>query len=78
MPSLRDVAHDGWLHTFTIQNNSSLKFHQLAAGQLLSGQPVYGTEKAGGTVRLSGSKSHMPGHTPPASQAAARRVGPAI
>jgi hypothetical protein len=36
MSSLRDVAHDGWLCTFT----SSWNFHQLAAGQLLSGQPV--------------------------------------
>ncbi len=38
IPSLRDIAHDGWLCKFTIY--SSWKFHQLAAGQLLSGQPV--------------------------------------
>jgi hypothetical protein len=40
MPSLRDLAHDGWLCTFLILYNSRWKFQQLAAGQLLSGQPV--------------------------------------
>jgi hypothetical protein len=39
MHSLRDVSHDGWLCTFTIQYNSSWK-HQIEAGQFLSGQPV--------------------------------------
>jgi hypothetical protein len=29
MPSLRDVAHDGWLRTFTVKQH--WKFHQLAA-----------------------------------------------
>jgi hypothetical protein len=39
VPSLCDVAHDGWfLH---LLYNSRLKFHQFAAGQLLSGQPVW-------------------------------------
>jgi hypothetical protein len=38
LPSLCDVAHDGWLCTFT--ENSGWKFHHLTAGQLLSGQPV--------------------------------------
>jgi hypothetical protein len=43
MPSLRAVAHDGWLCTILLYS-SSWKFHQLAAGQLLSEQPVrYGT-----------------------------------
>jgi hypothetical protein len=40
MPSLLDVIHDVWLYTFGIHYNSSWKFHQLAAEQLLSGQPV--------------------------------------
>ncbi len=31
MPSLRDVAHDGWLCTFTIFNSSWI-CHQLAPG----------------------------------------------
>jgi hypothetical protein len=39
MPYLRDVAHDGWLGIQLLYNNS-WKFHQLAAMQLLSGQPV--------------------------------------
>ncbi len=37
MPSLCDVAHDGCVQ---VLYNSSWKFHQLAAGQLLSWQPV--------------------------------------
>ncbi len=37
----------------------------------------YGTEKAGGTARPSRTKSHLLGHSPPASQAG-RRVGPAL
>jgi hypothetical protein len=37
----------------------------------------YGTEKAGGTASPSRTKSHLPGHSPPASQAG-RRVGPAL
>ncbi len=37
----------------------------------------YGTEKAGGTARPSHAKSHLPGHSPPASQAG-RRVWPAL
>ncbi len=40
MPSFRGVAHDGWLCTFTVLYNISWKFLQLAAFQLLSGQPV--------------------------------------
>jgi hypothetical protein len=38
MTSLHDIAHDEWLCTFT--ENSSWKFNQLAAVQLLSGQLV--------------------------------------
>jgi hypothetical protein len=37
----------------------------------------YSTEKTSGTARLSRTKSHLPGHSPPASQAG-RRVGPAL
>ncbi len=48
---------------------SSWKFLQLAARQLLSGQQ--GMEKAGGTAWLSRTKSLLPGHSTPASQAAA-------
>ncbi len=40
MPSLHDVAHGGWLCTVHLLYNSSWKFRELAAGQLLSGQPV--------------------------------------
>jgi hypothetical protein len=36
MPSLRDVAHDGWLCSFTIQYNISWNFHQHASEQLMS------------------------------------------
>ncbi len=48
--------------------NSSWKFFQLAARQLLGNS--YGTGKAGGTAHPSLTKSHLPGHSPPASQAA--------
>jgi hypothetical protein len=75
--SFRGVAHDGWLCTFTILYNSSLKFHQLAAGQLLSGQPVR-YRKAGGTARPSHSKSHLPDHSPQATRRAAVLVQPSI
>ncbi len=58
------VMTDGCVNlcTFTYYiHNSSWKFHQLAAGQLLSGQPErYG--KAGGTACPSQYKSHLPGH----------------
>ncbi len=69
IPSLRDVAHDGWLCTFT-------KYQQLK-NQL--GSPSYWcvTEKAGGTARPTRTQSHLPGHFPPASQPG-RRVGPAL
>jgi hypothetical protein len=62
---------DGCVH---LLYNSSWKLIQLAAWQLLSGNR-YGTEKAGGPARPSRTKSHAPGHSPPASQAG-RRVGP--
>jgi hypothetical protein len=74
MPSLHGVAHDRCVH---LLYNSSWKFYQLAAGQLLSGQPVrYGTTKAGGMARPSyiHTKPHLLGHSLPASHAG-RRVG---
>jgi hypothetical protein len=76
MPSFRDVAHDGWLCTLAIYN-SSLEFHQLAAGQLLSGQPVrYGKGRRYGpsiTYKITPAGSLFP----PASQAG-RRIGSAL
>jgi hypothetical protein len=57
-------------------SDSSWKFHQLAAGQLRQGG-WNGTEKAGGTARPLLTKSHLPGHSPPAGKAG-RRVGPAL
>jgi hypothetical protein len=77
MPSLRGVAHDGWLcSVYILPYNSSWKFHQLAAGQFLSGQPVrYGKGRRYG---LSSRKnSHLPDHSPPARQAGSR-VGPLL
>ncbi len=67
----------GPLHEYLLPGDSSWKFHQLAAGQLLSGQPRHGTGKASSTALPSRTKSHLPGHFPPASQAG-RRVGPAL
>jgi hypothetical protein len=63
LPSNRDVAHDGWLSTLTIKQLEILLARIWAA-------PVrgrYGTETAGGTARPSCTKTHMPGHSPPAS-----------
>jgi hypothetical protein len=75
MPSLLDVAHDGLFCTFTIsQQLSNPSARSWAA-------PV----RATGTVRKrqaiqprpSRTKSHLPGHSPPASQAG-RCVGLAL
>ncbi len=69
MPSLRDVAHEGWLCTFTIQQ-SSWKFRQLPSGQVLSGQPLlYRKDRRYVLSCPSHTKSHLPGHPSPASQA---------
>ena len=78
MPSLRDVAHDGWLCAFTIQCNRSWKFHQRQLDSSCKGN-LCCTEKAGGTTRPSRRKSHLPGagRLPLASKAG-RRVGPAL
>jgi hypothetical protein len=55
-----------------LQYNSSWKFHQLPDGHVA---PVRATgtvrNKAGGTARPSRTKSHLPSHSPPASQAGA-------
>jgi hypothetical protein len=76
MPSLRDPAHDGWF--VHLLYYSSFKFHQLAAGQFLSGQPVrYGKGRQYGLARPSRTKSDLTGHSPPAGQAG-RRVVPAL
>ncbi len=68
MPSLTWLMTDGCVH---LLHNSRWKFYQLAAGQLR-----YGTEKAD-RARPSRTKSHLPGHSPLASQAE-RHVGPAL
>jgi hypothetical protein len=47
---------------------------QLAAGSFCQGNR-YGMEKKDGTARPSRTKSHLPGHSPPARQAG-RRDGP--
>ncbi len=77
MPSLRDVAQDGWLCNVYI-------YYITAAGNSISTQVGsrfkgnrYGTEKVGGTARSTRTKSLLLGHSPPASQAG-RRVGPAL
>jgi hypothetical protein len=77
MPSVLDVAHDGWLCTIHLLYNSNWKIRQLAAARLLSGQPVYGTERGRRYSPPITYKSHLPGQSPPDSQAG-RRVGPAL
>jgi hypothetical protein len=59
-------------------------YYTTAAGNSISSQlgsccqgNRYGTEKAGGTARPSRKKTHLPVHSPPASQAD-RRVGSAL
>jgi hypothetical protein len=45
LPAMRNFSHDGWLCTFTVQQQQEvLKFHQLAAEQPLP-------TRADGTVR---------------------------
>jgi hypothetical protein len=77
MPFLREVAHDGWLGTFT-------NYFITAAGNSIISQQGsfcqgnrYGTVKAGSTAYPSRTKSHLPGNSTPASQAS-HRVGPAL
>ncbi len=63
MPSLRDIANDGWLCTFIISQQLEI--------------PQARIRKAGGRDRPSHTKSHLSGHSPPASQGGCR-VGPAL
>ncbi len=76
MPSVHDVAHDGWLWMCTFTMSQQLEI--LSARNWAA--PVRATvtvrKKAGGTALPSRTKSHLPGHSSPASQAG-RRVGPA-
>ncbi len=65
---------DGCVHKLY---SSSCKFHHHAQlGSSCQGNRYF-TEKAGSTARPSRTKSHLPGHFPPASQAG-RRVVPAL
>jgi hypothetical protein len=64
-PSFREVAHNGSLCTFTLQLGSFCQGNR------------YSMEKEGDTARPSHTKSHLLGHSSPASQADCR-VGPAI
>ncbi len=66
MPSLRDVTHEGmvvYIYYVTAARNSV----RSQLGSSCQGNR-YGTEKAGALAR---TKSHLPGHSPPASMAAA-------
>jgi hypothetical protein len=74
MPSLHDIAHDGWLCTFTITAAGNSISSQL--GSSCQGNQN-GRGKEGGTVRPSRTISHLPGHSPPASQAGCH-VGSAL
>ncbi len=70
MPSLRDLAHDGWLCTFTVKQKLEITSARRSQGNR------YGTEKADSTAHPSCTISHLQGHSL-ASQAG-RRVGPAF
>jgi hypothetical protein len=73
MPSLRDVARDRWLFVYIFYIKAAGHSISLQLGSSCQGNR-YGTQKAGDTARPSRTKSHLPGHSPPASQAD-RRVG---
>jgi hypothetical protein len=75
MPSLQYVDYDGWFCTFTIQQQLEISLAHSWEAPVRATR--YSTEKAGGTARPSHTKSHLPVHSPPASQAG-RRVGPAL
>ncbi len=73
MPSLRDVAHDGWLLSVCVH-----LLHILHRLEIPSARSCAAPMRATGTVRKSQAirpvhhvqKSHLPGHYPPeASQA---------
>ncbi len=76
-PSLRDVAHSSCRMVVYI-------YYITAAGNSISSQlgsscqgNWYGMENAGCAARLSHAKSHLPVHSPPASQMG-RRSGPGL
>jgi hypothetical protein len=69
MPSLRDVAYDGWLCTFTIKQQLEIPSARSWTAPVRGTGTVRKTEKAGSKARPSHIKSHLPGHSPPASQA---------
>jgi hypothetical protein len=74
MPSLHDVAHDGWLCSVYICYITMLEIP--SARSWASTQPVrYGKGRQYGPFIMY--KISPPGHSPPASQAR-RRVGPAL
>ncbi len=72
--SLRDLAHYGWLCTFTYITADG---HSISSqlGSSCQGNR-YGTKKAGDTARPSCTKSDLPVYSPSDIQAG-RRVGPA-
>ncbi len=78
MTSLRDLAHDGWMCKFIICTCIPTTAMHISSqlGSSCQGNR-YGTENTGGTARPSRKKSHLPSHSPPASQAG-RLVGPAL
>ncbi len=75
MPSLRDVAYDGWLCTFTI-----LYSYITAAGNSISSCQGnrYGTEKAGRYGLSIKYKITPAGKLSSSHSQAGRRVGPAL
>jgi len=76
MTSLRDIAHDGWLYMYiyyTTAAGNSISSHLGSSGQ----GNRYGKERIRGTAHPILTKSHLPSHSPPASQAD-RRVGSAL
>jgi hypothetical protein len=64
LPAIRDCSHDGWFvyiwHIIVAGNSISSQLGSSSQGNR------YGTEKAAGTARPSRTKSHLPGHSPPA------------
>jgi hypothetical protein len=60
MPSLPDVAHDGWLCTFTMSQQLEIPSARNWAAPVRAAVTV--RKKAGGTARPSRTKSHLPDH----------------
>jgi hypothetical protein len=75
MPSLRDVAHEGWyMYIYYITAAGIPSARSLAAPVRAIGTVQ---KRQGGMARSSRTKSPMSGHSPPASHAG-RRVVPAL